>query len=199
MSDPKIDVTTTKEEFEIYKLTVFDLNFKKSSTIKLKIYQLKKRPQTTLRTKSESHKIKLLESEIETLKTQIDNMTLSEVFNLLSIPARSFLFPNILILLEMAIICPISNATAERLFSFLKLVKTKLRNRLGDGTLDKLLRIKIESKEELEDHDLKELVECGSVQIFLVRPEQIRSYKSKYLNCIVDIVVLKWLYPKSYF
>ena len=86
-------------------------------------------------------------------------MTLSEVFGLLAVPARCFLFPNILILLEMAVICPIGNATVERLFSFLKIVKTKLRNSLGDGTLDRLLRIKMETKEELEDHDLEELVD----------------------------------------
>ena len=86
-------------------------------------------------------------------------MTLSEVHSALAVPGRSFLFPNIIKLLEMAIICPIGNATVERLFSFLKLVKTKLRNSLGDGTLDKLLRIKCESKEELEDYDLEELVD----------------------------------------
>ena len=39
------------------------------------------------------------------------------------------------------------------------MVKTKLRNSLGDGTLDRLLRIKMETKEELEDHDLEELVD----------------------------------------
>ena len=38
-------------------------------------------------------------------------------------------------------------------------MKTKLRNSLGDGTLDKLLRIKMETKEVLEDHDLEELVD----------------------------------------
>ena len=69
------------------------------------------------------------------------------------------MFPNILKLLEMAIISPIGNATVERLFSFLKLVKTRLRNCLGDGTLDKLLRIKLECTEELEENDLEELVD----------------------------------------
>ena len=40
----------------------------------------------------------------------------------------------------------------------MKLVKTRLRNLLGDSTLDSLLRIKMESKEELEDTDLEQLV-----------------------------------------
>ena len=69
------------------------------------------------------------------------------------------MFPNIIKLLEMAILSPIGNATVERLFSFLKLVKSSLRNRLGDGNLDKLLRIKMECKEDLEDYDLEELVD----------------------------------------
>ena len=58
----------------------------------------------------------------------------------------------------MVVLCPVGNSTVERLFSFLKLVKTSLRNHLGDGTLDSLLRIKMECKEKLEDHDLEELV-----------------------------------------
>ena len=58
-SDPKIDITATKEEFEIFKQVAFDLNFKKSSDIKLKVYQLKKRLKSTLTNKSENHKIKI--------------------------------------------------------------------------------------------------------------------------------------------
>ena len=39
----------------------------------------------------------------------------------------------------------------------LKIVKTRLRNALGDLTLDSLLRIIMETAEELEDKDLEEL------------------------------------------
>ena len=59
----------------------------------------------------------------------------------------------------MALLCQVGNATVVRLFSFLKLVKTRLRNLLGDSTLDSLLRIKIECKEDLEDSDLEWLVD----------------------------------------
>ena len=86
-------------------------------------------------------------------------MTLAEMYETLCVPGRAFLFPNILVLLEMAVICPVGNATVERLFSYLKLVKSRLRNNLGDQTLDSLLRIKIECKDELEDEDLEELVD----------------------------------------
>ena len=59
----------------------------------------------------------------------------------------------------MAILSPIGNAIVERLFSYLKLVKSSLRNRLDDGNLDKLLRIKMECKKDLEDYNLEELVD----------------------------------------
>ena len=72
--------------------------------------------------------------------------------------AHKLLFPNIVILLEVAIICPISNATIERLFSFLKLVKTKLRNQISDDSLDKVLRIKMEGPDHLSDDQLETLV-----------------------------------------
>ena len=64
-----------------------------------------------------------------------------------------------LLLLEVAILCPVGNATVERLFSFMKLVETRLRNSLGDSSLDSLLRIKMECKEKLEDEDLEVLVD----------------------------------------
>ena len=79
--------------------------------------------------------------------------------DVLCVPGRAFLFPNILTLLEMAILCPVGNATPERLFSLLKIVKSRLRNALGDQTLDSLLRIKMESANELEDKELEELVD----------------------------------------
>ena len=72
---------------------------------------------------------------------------------------RAFLFPNMLLLLEVAILCPVGNATVERLFSFMKLVKTHLRNSLGDSSLDSLIRIILECKEKLEDEDLEVLVD----------------------------------------
>ena len=99
-----------------------------------------------------------MKSEVLELQTQLHDMALSELMASFNMAHRQ-LFPNIIILLELAIICPISNATVERLFSFLKLVKTKLRNQIGDDTLDKVLRIKTESPEHLEDADLEALVD----------------------------------------
>ena len=119
---------------------------------------LNKKLATTLTTVANKKKIENIKSEISKLEEQVDNMSLQEVYDELAVPGKAFLYPNMLVLLEMAILCPIGNATVERLFSLLKIVKTKLRNLLGDGTLDSLLRVKMECKEELEDHHLEEAV-----------------------------------------
>ena len=47
----------------------------------------------------------------------------------------------------------------------MKIVKTRLRNALSDLTLDSLLRIKMETAEEMEDKDLEELVDMFKVYL----------------------------------
>ena len=51
------------------------------------------------------------------------------------------LYPNCLKLLYLLMIFPISAACVERLFSKMKLVKTRLRNQLKQSALESLLRI----------------------------------------------------------
>ena len=55
------------------------------------------------------------------------------------------LYPNCLKLLYLLTIFPISAACVERLFSKMKLVKTRLQNQLKQSTLESLLRIAMES------------------------------------------------------
>ena len=68
------------------------------------------------------------------------------------------LCPNIHKLLLLLCIFPISVACVERLFSRMKLIKTRLRNRLLDVTLENLIYIALESNEVLEDEELESLV-----------------------------------------
>ena len=156
--DPKINKNETLEEFDIFKTTIFEINATRSADLKQQIYNLKKKLMTTLKINANKKKLENLKAEIEELESKVDKMSLAEAYNALSSPGRAFLFPNILVLMELANLCPIGNATVERLFSFLKLIKTKLRNQLGDFTLDCLLRVKIECKDDLEDKDLEQLV-----------------------------------------
>ena len=163
--DPKISKNEAMQEFENYKKTAFDVNSERTVKMNNKITFQKKKLGTTLTTVANKKKTENIKSEISKLEEQIDNMSLQEIYDELAVPGKAFLNPNILVLLEMAILCPIGNATVERLFSLLKLVKTKLRSLLGDGTLDSLLRIKMECKEELEDHHLEEIVDMFKVEL----------------------------------
>jgi len=57
-------------------------------------------------------------------------------------PLKAF-YPNIYILLQLYALIPVSIAGAERSFSVLKLIKTKLRNHTGDDRLSDLAVINI--------------------------------------------------------
>ena len=120
---------------------------------------MKRSLSATLTVASNKQKIISLKQKISEQEALIDKMPLSEMYQKLCESGRAFLFPNMLLLLEVAILCPVGNATVERLFSFMKLVKTRLRNSLADSSLDSLLRIKMECKEKLEDEDLEVLVD----------------------------------------
>jgi hypothetical protein len=56
--------------------------------------------------------------------------TIDETLKIMQ-PIKLF-YPNIYILFQLYALIPVSVAGAERSFSVLKLIKTKLRNRTGD-------------------------------------------------------------------
>ena len=157
--DPKINKVAAIEEYEIYKTCAYEINSERSRCIKQEIRTMKRSLSATLTVASNKQKIISLKQKISEQEALIDKMPLSEMYQKLCESGRAFLFPNMLVLLEVAILCPVGNATVERLFSFMKLVKTRLRNSLGDSSLDSLLRIKMECKEKLEDEDLEVLVD----------------------------------------
>ena len=64
-------------------------------------------------------------------------------------------FPNLVKLASIAVVLPVTTATVERTFSDMKMVKTRLRSRLGEDTLDYALRICIEGPETLDDETLE--------------------------------------------
>lgn len=67
--------------------------------------------------------------------------TISETLQMMQ-SVKSF-YPNIYILFQLYGLIPVSIAGAERSFSTLKLIKTKLRNRIGDERLSDLAVINI--------------------------------------------------------
>ena len=88
---------------------------------------------------------------------------MNKVFsNVLTIDTIRASFPNLItlasLLLALAtIILPVTTVTAERSFSDMKLIKTRLRNRLDEESLNQTMRICIEGPETLND-ELKDIV-----------------------------------------
>ena len=56
-------------------------------------------------------------------------------------------YKNILILIEICFVCPLSNAKLERFFSRMKRVKREDRGRLASKSMQNLMRIGEEGKE----------------------------------------------------
>ena len=75
--------------------------------------------------------------------------------NVLASDTLSAGFPNLVKLASIAVVLPVTTATVERTFSDIKMVKTRLRSRLGEDTLDYALRICIEGPETLDDETLE--------------------------------------------
>ncbi|MCI12976.1 zinc finger MYM-type protein 1-like, partial [Trifolium medium] len=57
---------------------------------------------------------------------------------------RHIVYPLVYLLLKLALILPVATATVERSFSAMKIVKTRLRNRMGDEWLNNCLVIYLE-------------------------------------------------------
>ena len=69
----------------------------------------------------------------------------------------SSIFPNMSVFAQVCRVVPIHTADVERTFSQLKLIKTRIRNRLAESTLDSLLRISIEGSSP-EDYPFSDAV-----------------------------------------
>ena len=73
-------------------------------------------------------------------------------------------FPTLARLTTIAMILPVSTATVERSFINMKLIKTRLRNRLGDETLDQAMRVSVEGKSKLTAEDLDNILQYWKQQ-----------------------------------
>ena len=68
------------------------------------------------------------------------------------------MFPILNMLANISLSIPVSTASVERSFSQMKLLTTRLRNSLSDKNLSHLMKIAIESLDQLKDTDLEEIV-----------------------------------------
>jgi len=87
--------------------------------------------------------IEALDCELDTFignvhdDVRLANMTgLAEFSRKLVQTKKHLSFPHLHLLLKLALILPVSTATVERVFSAMKFIKTKLRNRISDEFLN---------------------------------------------------------------
>ena len=81
-------------------------------------------------------------------------------------------------LLNIVLTLPVGTASVELSFSYMKLIKTRLRNRLSDVNLARLMRIAIEGPEPTSVN-FDEVLE-----IFKEKNRRIQLYGSIYFICI---------------
>ena len=72
------------------------------------------------------------------------------------------LLPNLHKLAVIFLSLPVATASVERSFSQMKMIKTRLRNRIGELSLSNLMKIAIESPDTLSDNDVEEIVSVWS-------------------------------------
>ena len=70
----------------------------------------------------------------------------------------STLYPNCYKLFNYLLLFPLSTACVERLFSKMKLIKTRLRNNLSQSTLENLLFTATEAREDFHDDQYEQFV-----------------------------------------
>ena len=71
--------------------------------------------------------------------------------------------PNLSILTKVCLAIPVGTASVECSFSQMKMIKKRLRNRLGETTLSHLMKNSTESPETLSDEKLQQILDTGTV------------------------------------
>ena len=69
------------------------------------------------------------------------------------------LYPSCMLLSELSLLFPLSVACVERVFSKMKLIKTRLCNKLSQVSLDSLIRISTEGPDEFTDNEYEFFVD----------------------------------------
>ena len=69
------------------------------------------------------------------------------------------MFPDLNRLAKRCLFISVGTASVERSFSQIKMIKTRLRNRIGESSLSSLMKIAIESPEKLSNNDLENIID----------------------------------------
>ncbi|PKU70647.1 hypothetical protein MA16_Dca026438 [Dendrobium catenatum] len=79
------------------------------------------------------------------------------------------IFPLVFSLIKLALILPITTATVERAFSAMKIIKNRLRNRMGDSWMNDCLLIYIE----------KDIFSCIDNDLIVQRFQKMKTRREK--------------------
>ena len=69
------------------------------------------------------------------------------------------MFPNLNRLAKICLSIPVGTASVEISFSQMKMIKTRLRNHIGESSLSSLMKIAIELPEKLSNSDLENIID----------------------------------------
>ena len=158
--DPKVNFDETRLEYKTFKEVVkLELiRFEKEKKVSLNEYERKISQIRNNRNQGrDKRKVKTLEKQINCLKKK--ELTLSDIYRMLLKPDTGSIMPNIKKLVLLATLSPVGNAVVERLFSLMKIMKTLLRNRLSDQSLDLQLRLNKEAPGTWTDDQKEDLVD----------------------------------------
>lgn len=75
------------------------------------------------------------------------------------------LFPNLSKIATISLSIPVATASVERSFSQMKLIKTCLQSSMNDKSFSRLMKIAIESPDEVTDSHLEEVVDVWNKKI----------------------------------
>ncbi|KAK2393786.1 zinc finger MYM-type protein [Trifolium repens] len=97
---------------------------------------------------------------------------------------KHFVFPLVYKLIELALILPVSTASVERAFSAMKIIKTKLRNKINNEWFNDLMICYTERDifKSLDDVDI--------IQTFTAKKSQRGSLPPSFMKYIIGMLII---------
>ena len=97
-----------------------------------------------------------LPPEWKTFRRYITNQPMNKQLKELSVSSiLEVMCPGLNALAKVCLTIPVGTASVKHSFSQMKMIKTQLRNHLGEANLSHLMKITIESPETLSDEELE--------------------------------------------
>lgn len=156
-----VDIELLRKEYERFASLYFD--FEKSITLPKLLHPNIFNNDTDSNSESECN---VNSNEETTIDTKIfkNYGSILHVFSVCHLSGLKSVFPNVYTALQIACSLPVSNATPERSFSKLKLIKTHLRSTMGQNRLKSLMLMSCESDIDIEKEKITNMfASCSSL------------------------------------